>query len=230
MPQTQNGNVTFLTQSSDAASAMLADMIAMESANTPKASPQIFPVIGAIAGIAGTAIAAGQLGLDAANAANSINAALEVEIRNFGSNYLAPFSFFTEKADMAAFPGPIAPGDSDSMAVTHSGGFTAGDSKIKLDVLISGTTAASAITVEIEFIYAGNNIPGLWKFKATIDGASQDMPITKGLLGLQFTGNGSFPKFDMYFASIETGGGELLVSVYDQPMSGAGASLPPRAV
>jgi hypothetical protein len=41
------------------------------------------------------------------------------------------------------------------------------------------------------------------------------IPSTKGVVGLQFAGSGSFPSFNIYVSSIETGGGELLVSIFD---------------
>jgi hypothetical protein len=215
MTTTTNGTVTFIDDSSQAASSMLADMVAMENAGNSGDTTEILPLLGAITGIIGNAMAAGQMGLNAANAANGSNGALEIELRNLGTNYIAPYSYNSEVADVAAFPGPIVPGESDSFVLTHSGGFTAGSSNAKFNMLISGDTPTDAIIVQIAFSFSEGSDPGLWRFQVSVDGAAYKFASTKGVVGLQFTGSGSFPSFNIYVGSIETGGGELLVSIFD---------------
>lgn len=216
--KTTNGTINFITSSQNAGSAMLADMVAMEDASGG-AQPEILPVIGALAAVTSSAIAAGQLGLNVANAANGSNGALEVELRNFGSNYIAPFAYDTDDADMSAFPGPIPPGEADNVTVTASGGFSAGDSKVKLQLLVGadqGGTVGSAVEVTLEITWGEGSSPGLWKLDATVDGSEQSFSSTKGLVGVQYTGNTGYPSFDLFFAGIETGGGQMLVTFYDQ--------------
>lgn len=211
MTNTPHGTlVTFRKE--DAAKALLADMIYLEKRSEPTTAPQILPVLGAITGVLGTAIAAGQLGISAANLVNSTSGSLEVEVRNLGTNSIAPFSYDTDGADMTSFPGPIVPGASDNIVVTKSGGFDAGSTNFSVEMLVAGNKATKAISVKLKLVFSS---AGLWQLTATVDGQTEDFPAELGLVGLKFTGNSPFPSFNLYFSSIETGNGDLQISIFN---------------
>lgn len=218
MTTTTNGNVNFIDNAKTAASSMLADMVAMESASSSD-STEILPILGALTGVIGNAIAAGQFGLNVANAATGSNGSLEIEIKNQGSNYLAPYSYKSEHANVSAFPGPIVPGESDSFVITQDGAFTTGSTNVKINMLVSGNTPTSFVPLQISFSYTDGSSPGLWKFEISVDGEGHKFSSEKGIVGVQYVGNSPFPSFNLYVGSIETGGGELLVSVFDPSAS-----------
>lgn len=215
MTTTTNGSVTFIDSAHDSARSMLADMVALENANNSGDTTDILPILGALTGVIGNAIAAGQFGLNVANAATGSNGSLEIEIKNQGSNFIAPYSYKSEDANISAFPGPIVPGESDSLVITQDGAFATGSTKVTLSMLVSGDTSTSSVPLQIVFSYTDGSSPGLWKFEISVDGKGHTFSSDKGIVGVQYVGNSPYPNFNLYIGSIETGGGEMLLSVFD---------------
>ena len=214
MTTTTNGSVNFIDNAKTAASQMLIDMVAMEAASSND-STEILPILGALTGVIGNALAAAQAGLSVASAATGPNSSLEIEIKNQSSIYIAPYSYKSEVANVSGFPGPIVPGESDSFVITHTGTFSTGSTSVQLNMLVSGSTPTSWVPLQVTFSYTDNSTPGLWKFEVSVDGQGHTFSSDKGIVGVQYTGNSSYPSFDLYIGAIETGGGEMMLSFFD---------------
>lgn len=213
MTTTTNGNVNFIDDAKTAAGQMLKDMVAMEAASSND-STEILPILGALTGVIGNALAASQAGLGIASAATA-DTSLEIELKNQSSIYIAPYSYKSEEANVSGFPGPIVPGESDSFVITHNG-FTTGSTSVQLNMLVSGETPTSSVPLQVTFSYTDGSDPGLWKFEVSVDGKGHTFSSDKGIVGVQYTGNSSYPSFDLYIGAIETGGGEMMLSFFDQ--------------
>lgn len=213
MTTTTNGSVNFIDNAKTAAGQMLIDMVAMEAASSND-STEILPILGALTGVIGNALAASQAGLGIANAATA-NTSLEIELKNQSSIYIAPYSYKSETANVSGFPGPIVPGESDSFVITHNG-FTTGSTSVQLNMLVSGETPTSSVPLQVTFSYTDGSDPGLWKFEVSVDGKGHTFSSDKGIVGVQYTGNSTYPSFDLYIGAIETGGGEIMLSFFDQ--------------